>query len=297
MLLFLALVSLMMMIVCSLLLNYFTKNFYKNILKTYFYIFAVSAFTLSGYSLYHTKSHWYPAVSSWMKEQTEQVYALAGENETAAESSAFPLLNDSPLQKQVQLEVNVIEQYPELPRGCEVTSLAMLLQYYEIKVNKMELADKIKRDPTPYQKTEDGIYFGNPASGFVGDMYSLENPGYGVYHKPVAELARHYAGEQVKDFSGGYFFEVLKHLSEERPVWVIINTTYKKLPSSQFTTWQTPSGEISITRKEHAVVLTGYDDKYIYFSDPLKKEKKAPIESFEEAWVQMGKQAITIVQS
>ncbi|RUQ24224.1 hypothetical protein ELQ35_21975 [Peribacillus cavernae] len=40
-------------------------------------------------------------------------------------------------------------QYPELPRGCEVTSLAMLLHYYDVKVSKMELADKVKKDPTP----------------------------------------------------------------------------------------------------------------------------------------------------
>jgi hypothetical protein len=44
----------------------------------------------------------------------------------------------------------------------------MLLHYYDVKVSKMELADKVKKDPTPYKKTEDGISFGNPYYGFVG---------------------------------------------------------------------------------------------------------------------------------
>lgn len=36
----------------------------------------------------------------------------------------------------------------------------------------------------------------------------------------------------------------------------------------------------------------------MYFNDPLtgEKNKKAPINAFENAWVQMGKQAITYIR-
>lgn len=203
------------------------------------------------------------------------------------------------IKDQVMLEAPVINQFPELPRGCEVTSLAMLLQYAGIDVNKMTLAEEIRKDFTKYRVKHGEIYFGNPNDGFVGDMYTYNNPGLGVYHLPVKELAEKYLPGRIKDFTGADFEEIKTHLSDNRPVWVITNTKYKKLSDDQFQTWHTPSGKIDVTFKEHSVLITGYDEKYIYFNDPLtgEKNKKAPIKDFEESWVQMGRQAITYLHS
>lgn len=195
----------------------------------------------------------------------------------------------------VQIDTPLISQHPELPRGCEVTSLAMLLQHHDIDVDKMELAKKVKRQP--YKYTKDGItLFGNPYHGFLGDMYSYSNPGYGVYHGPVAELAKTYVGDKVLDFTGSSFDDVLKHVNGNRPVWIITNTTYKKLDDTKFRTWNTAEGPVQITMKEHSVLVTGYDQEFIYFNDPTTGAvEKAPVNDFREAWEQMGQQAITIV--
>lgn len=195
----------------------------------------------------------------------------------------------------VLLDAPAINQKPELPRGCEVTSLAMMLQYAGIHADKMMLAEQIKRDPTVYRKENGIVYFGHPNNGFVGDMYSFQNPGLGVYHRPIAELAEKYLPGSILDFTGSDFQEIKKHLSDGRPVWVITNTAFRHLEPNFFQTWQTPSGPIEITYKEHSVLITGYDANYVYFNDPLTgaKNKKAPIKDFEESWVQMGRQAIT----
>jgi uncharacterized protein YvpB len=192
------------------------------------------------------------------------------------------------------LDVPLIMQKPELDRGCEVTSLSMLLQYAGVDVGKMELAEKIKKDTTPY-KNENGVYYyGNPNDGFVGDIYTFDNMGYGVYHKPVADLAEMYLPGKIRDLSGESFEEaVLVPLSNGKPVWVITNARYQKLAESEFRTWNTPTGQVKITWQEHSVVVTGYDDKYIYFNDPLGAATKAERTGFESAWVQMGSQAIT----
>jgi len=173
----------------------------------------------------------------------------------------------------------------------------MLLQSAGVAVDKMVLAKEVKKNPATYRVENGEIFFGDPENGFVGDMYSSSNPGLGVYHKPILELANRYLPKKMKalDLTGTDFEELKVHLSDGRPVWVIVNTSYDKLPDSAFQTWNTESGKIKVTYKEHSVLLTGYDGEYVYFNDPLtnQKNKKAPIDSFEKAWVQMGRQAIT----
>lgn len=201
----------------------------------------------------------------------------------------------SSIKDQILLDAPTFAQLPELPRGCEVTSLAMLLNYAGMKVDKMELAEKIKKDQTPRTVINGTVHFGNPDDGFVGNMYSLNEPGYGVYHEPIAELAENYLPGRIKDLSSSDFDDLELYLSDGKPIWVITNTLYQKLGDDQFTTWDTPTGQVKITSKEHAVLLTGYDQQNIYFNDPLtgEKNKKAPIADFKESWVQMGSQAIT----
>ncbi|MGE7609799.1 hypothetical protein ACQKML_24815 [Peribacillus frigoritolerans] len=43
---------------------------------------------------------------------------------------------------------------------------------------------------------------------------------------------------------------------------------------------------MDITKKEHSVLVTGYDENYIAFNDPMTVEvKKTPTNDFREAWV------------
>ncbi|MGA9226720.1 MAG: C39 family peptidase [Mesobacillus sp.] len=202
-----------------------------------------------------------------------------------------------PIKESVLIDAPTIRQMPELPRGCEVTSLAMLLQYKGISVDKLTLAKEIKKNPAEYKLANGNIYFGDPNEGFVGNMYTYSEPGLGVYHKPIAELADKYLPGKVKDLTGADFLELKVHLSDSRPVWLITNTEYKKIDDSFFQKWYTPKGAVSVTTKEHSVLVTGYDKDYVYFNDPLtgEKNKKAPMHDFTDAWVQMGRQAITFL--
>lgn len=194
------------------------------------------------------------------------------------------------------LDAPLINQLPELPRGCEVTSLAMLLRNAGVKVDKMQLAKEVRKDPTPMTYRNGRVHFGNPAIGFVGDMYSFKNPGYGVYDKPVFHLAERYLPGQVVNMTGEAFDSVLNKIKADQPVWIITNVTFGVLEDSQFETWNTPEGEIKITYKEHSVLVTGFDENYIYFNDPLTsiKNSKANKKQFIAAWEQMGKQAISL---
>lgn len=189
------------------------------------------------------------------------------------------------------LDVPLINQMdnPKLYNGCEVTSLAMLLNFHDFDVNKNELAEKIPRVPLKYSN---GLY-GNPNAGFVGNME--EGPGYAVYHGPIYQLAVQYAGKKVKDLTGQSFDHIIHQLQNGLPVWVI--TTNQFQPVNNFQTWETPQGKIQITFSEHSVVLTGFDQKYIYLNNPYgTKNQKVDKIIFIQAWEQMGKQAIVITK-
>lgn len=195
------------------------------------------------------------------------------------------------------LEVPLINQLPELPRGCEVTSLAMVMNYAGFNVDKMTLAAQIKKESQPYINENGKIKAGNPYDGFVGDMYNMSNFGYGVYHGPIAELAKQYAGERVVDLTGMSFDEVLYILQKGYPVWIITNSSCTPLDDSKFMMWHTPTGIVKITYSLHSMVMTGVSNNKIYVNDPLSssKNKGYNLELFKKAWEQMGNQAVVIL--
>ena len=256
--------------------------------KKFLFIFSVFLFVFAIFITYMIKFDKFDLLASAITDNNIQ------EEKQNDVMSSFSIVK---IKKSVLIDAPLIKQYPELPRGCEVTGLAMLLQYEGEDVDKLILAKEIKKDSTPYSKSKGKIYFGNPHKGFVGDMYNLHNPGLGVYHEAIRELAERYLPGRIIDLTGSNFEKLKIPLSANQPVWVIINTSYQKLSDDQFQTWETPNGPIKITAKEHSVLITGYDEHFIYFNDPLtgKKNKKAPIQNFEKAWIQMGSQAITVL--
>lgn len=281
-----ALIFFLLFLIAYLLVKRGGKSLLKAFFSFLFIIFAVStAFIVDNLHTEHVAQA-VESVKGWIRTPDEK------ENAQAAENGSLPIIK---LKKQTLIDAPVIPQFPELARGCEVTSLAMLLQHAGVDTDKMVLAKEIKKNPAQFKESGGKIYFGDPHDGFVGDIYTFNKPGLGVYHKPIKQLAESYLPGQVYDITGSDFQELKIHLSDSRPVWVIINAEYKKLPDSYFQTWHTPNGEIRITFKEHSVLVTGYDQDFVYFNDPLTglKNKKAPMKDFEDSWVQMGRQAIT----
>jgi uncharacterized protein YvpB len=212
----------------------------------------------------------------------------AGHNEEVAVATPFTKVV---LAEEIQLDVPLLNQMdePRLYNGCEVTSLAMLLQYWGINVTKNELAEQIPRVPLVYGDGKNG----NPNMGFVGNME--DGPGLGVYHGPIFYLANTNVHDPliVKNLSNHPFSSILEKVSQGLPVWVITTTSFSPIP--HFQAWSTPQGSVGVTFKMHSVVITGYDQDYIYLNDPYgTKNKKVNKEKFITSWVQMGSQAIVI---
>ncbi|WP_079910382.1 C39 family peptidase [Paenibacillus sp. 32352] len=231
---------------------------------------------------------------AWYAEESSVAYA-----ETPASNKAQEALPDPPAPRaaSVLLDVPAIRQYPELPSGCELTSLTMLLQFVGIEKSKMELVPELKKDPTPLKRNPDGsvAYWGNPNTGFVGDITGGAK-GFGIYHTALMELLNKYV-PTAKDFTRQPFEKLEDQLREGIPsvVWTTINY---QVPD-RWVIWDTPIGPIQTTFMEHAVLLVGFDEENVYVNDPYNGKSKVKINKaqFLETWEAMGSQAISYTKS
>ncbi|PHB86837.1 peptidase C39 [Bacillus toyonensis] len=206
-----------------------------------------------------------------------------------------PLQSPAPsVQEMVILDVPLISQKPELKYGCEVTSLAMVLQYAGIKVNKMQLANSIKKDNSPLSMNKNGdiIQWGNPKEGFVGDITG-KTKGYAVYVQPLQELMERYLPNRTVNLTGKAFNDVLAQVKMDKPV-VVWTTGDCKVPD-RWESWKHGNKQITAPLDLHAVVLIGFEDGHIYINDPLsgKKAHKVNQETFIQSWDALGKQALS----
>lgn len=198
------------------------------------------------------------------------------------------------LSKKSMIDAPIISQKPELKSGCEVTSLAMLLQYTGVKIDKMILAEKIKKDPTPLELYKNGDIkkWGDPNEGFVGDITGKEK-GFAVYPKPMIELMEQYLPGRSVDLTGQPFDSILKYVEEKRPV-IVWTTIDFKLPD-KFEQWEKDGKIIKASFDEHAVLLVGYDEENLYVNNPYngQKKQKIPRDTLLNSWNSIGSMAIS----
>lgn len=194
------------------------------------------------------------------------------------------------MKQEQKLDVPLENQMPDLPNGCEVTSLSMLMNYYGIKVNKNELAENIQHVDF---FTDGGKYRGNPNQGFVGHM-SIANAGWCVYNGPLYNVARKYT-THIKNITGSNFLSLLKLVSNGHPVLIITTTTFNRVNDMQ--TWDTNTGKVNVTPSSHACVITGYSKpkKVVYVNNPYGyKNQPVNWKNLQASYNQQGRQALYI---
>ncbi len=194
------------------------------------------------------------------------------------------------------ISVPAQDQNPQLPNGCEVTSLSMLLTSVGHPVSKLTLAKEQPYDSVPRVKNKAGqtISWGNPNVGFVGSPYSWAN-GFGIFHGPITQLLNEILPGQALDLTNEPFQTILAYVAKGRPVMVWNTAIFK--PTNAFPAdWETPEGPFHSTYDEHCVLVVGYDKTHIYINNPLNGEKEQAVNraNFIAAWHQLGNQAVTV---
>ncbi|MDE7288131.1 MAG: C39 family peptidase, partial [Oscillospiraceae bacterium] len=179
------------------------------------------------------------------------------------------------------IEVTPVMQIPELPTGCEVTSLTMLLNYIGFDVDKLTLADEYL-PKGEYRKTDFNKVF-------VGDPRNRN--AYGCTAAVIAETAEKFLNVydtenkwQVVNITG-YSPEMLYSAVKSGNPVVVWGSINMGDIIEDYVTWtdEETGNTISWVGGEHCLLLTGYDTKesLVYVNDPLRGQVSYDMRTFE----------------
>ena len=188
-----------------------------------------------------------------------------------------------------RLSVSCIRQKPELPNGCEVTSLAIVLNYLGYDVSKLTLSDQYL--------DKGGIGTTSPYDAFIGNpRYSS---GWYCYSPVIARCGNKYlatqGGEhQAVNITGSDFDQLLVEVDAGRPV--IFWGTLSMSSPSYGSAWIVSGTKYTRYMNLHCLVLTGYDREkdLAYVSDPLQGNRSYKLSTVKTRYEQLGKQAVVI---
>lgn len=196
----------------------------------------------------------------------------------------------------VRIKLDAVIQLPELPNGCEITSLTAVLRYYGFDVSKTEMSDGyLKKEPFA---TKQGKRYGaNPFKAYAGEP--RDKRGFFSFAPPIVEAADKYlqeAGQTIRaeDITGSSRDELIGHLKRGIPVvtWVTLDLSKPKL---NYSWYLNDTGELfKAPINLHTVVLTGYGDGEVYVMNPLKGQVSYKADDFFRSYEEMGKRAVIV---
>lgn len=189
--------------------------------------------------------------------------------------------------KEVLLDIEAINQHPDYPTGCESVSLYMLLSYYNVDVTIDEIIDELPKGPVPYGSGDD-VKGANPEKEFVGNPKSKY--AYGVFNEPIRQTADKFK-EGALTKKNATMDDLYKILLSNNPieVWFTTNLEEGIVYREQDKWYDYETGEVvRWPRHEHAILVTGIDNDYIYYNDPNTGNKeKLEKDKFNKFFQQM----------
>ncbi|MEL4025232.1 C39 family peptidase [Lysinibacillus endophyticus] len=226
----------------------------------------------------------------WL-EQTKQDIVF-DKNKPLISIETFNTNHQSPL------DVPIVLQNPELPNGCEVTALAAILNYYGMKVDKMDLANNYL-PKQPVTKKGDTMYGPDPNVAYAGDP-SKKSGGYYVYASPIVEVANEVLFEQNSEFramnlSDASKKEILNYVQSGVPVLAWVTIDLKKPRTKGHWVIKETNEKHPIFMNLHAVVVTGYHNGKVTVMNPLSGQETIDEKVFFESFKSLGSHAIVIL--
>lgn len=200
---------------------------------------------------------------------------------------------------QTEIPMTVLNQYPELPVGCEITCAAAMLDFFGYSIDKCDLADNYLPKDSEFTEKDGVLYGPDPKKVFVGDPYGK---GYGCYEDVIANVLNDYFSSHGSE-NKAVILEDASSADLERlldggvPIIVWASIDMKPYKYNAVSEWQTRDGDtVMWLSNSHTLILTGYDASYYYFMDCSDKSEiqRYPKETFLSRWKENGKQSVTV---
>ncbi|MBD5139067.1 MAG: C39 family peptidase [Ruminococcus sp.] len=200
----------------------------------------------------------------------------------------------------VYIDMENVLQLPELPVGCEITALTILLRHCGFDADKTDLAKNYLPVSWGNARYEDGkTYKDSFFDYFIGDPFSR---GYGCFAGAIEKAANSYiadhgGGFTVKNISGSHPDVLYDYLAADVPV--LCWATDGMIEPEFYETWyDNATGEqLDWYLNEHCFVLAGFNMSadLVTLNDPMKGIIDYNINKFETRYDQMHRQAIVII--
>lgn len=207
--------------------------------------------------------------------------------------------SDTFLTKEVQIPVATLMQKPELPNGCEITSLTAVLNYFGYPVSKTNMSRDFLTK-IPFTRKENKLFGADPYKAFAGDP--SHSSGFFVYAPPIVKAANSYLANvksslQGVDISGSSHEDIIKYLNQGIPVvmWVTLDLSPPKITYSWFL--HDTGKKFDAPVNLHAVVLSGYTDSDVYVMDPLQGQITRNKGDFFRSYDALGKHAMIVKEN
>ena len=229
----------------------------------------------------------------------QDVYSVAVREKNNPEIVSPPLrvpVVHSDIGTSAYINVESILQTPELPTGCEVTSLTMLLNHIGFDADKLTVADKYL-PKGEYRKSDFNKVF-------VGDPRNRQ--AYGCTAGVIAETAEKFLSEydrdgkwQVKNITGCSPETIYSAVKYGNPVVVWGSIDMEEIIEDYISWTDEETGNtVSWVGGEHCLLLTGYDMKksLVYVNDPLRGQISYDMRTFEKRFEQLNRNAVIIIE-
>lgn len=199
--------------------------------------------------------------------------------------------------KKVYIDVDTVMQKPELPNGCEITSLTAVLNYYGYEATKTEMAD-VYLPKQPFSSKNNKLYGPDPYQAYAGDPRQLKG-GFFSFAPPIVEAANLYfdaigRSSSTADISGSTREQIMEQLDKGIPVvtWITLDLTPPKMNYGWYfnDTGEYHSAPVNL----HVVVLNGYEDGIVHVMNPLKGQVTYDADSFFNSYDEMGSHAMIV---